>query len=73
MPPDDPRLGGCGWNSRLDQGPSDAVGVGFVPEDNLVGSRPPYPGLVVGQRCSLFKPWTWITALRPSRFFLWLQ
>ncbi|MGH7025022.1 MAG: signal peptidase I, partial [Caulobacteraceae bacterium] len=33
--PDDPNLGGCGWDSSVDL--SDEPGVGFVPEDNLVG------------------------------------
>ncbi|MDE2356931.1 MAG: signal peptidase I, partial [Alphaproteobacteria bacterium] len=35
--PEDPKLGGCGWDSRLDAALNDNIGVGFVPEDNLVG------------------------------------
>jgi len=47
-------------------------GVGFVPAENLVGKAQVimfswYPG------ASLFKPWTWFTKLRPSRFFHGLQ
>jgi signal peptidase I len=42
--------------------------VGFVPEANLEGKAQMilfswYPG------ASLWKPWTWVTKLRPSRFF----
>jgi signal peptidase I len=44
------------------------IGVGFVPEENLVGKA----DLVLmswNDKASLFKPWTWILDLRPSRFF----
>ena len=37
LAPDDPRLGGCGWNVRLDALLASVPGVGFVPEQNLVG------------------------------------
>ncbi len=42
--------------------------MGFVPAENLVGRADLilfswYPG------ASLFKPWTWFTQVRPSRFF----
>jgi signal peptidase I len=37
LPPNDPRLGGCGWDPRLDEPVGDVEGVGFVPEENLVG------------------------------------
>jgi signal peptidase I len=33
----DPKLGGCGWDSRLDAAVDFATGVGFVPEENLLG------------------------------------
>ena len=39
LPPDDPKLGGCGWDSRVDGFLPPEAGVGFVPEDNLVGKR----------------------------------
>ena len=44
------------------------AGVGFVPAENLVGKAEIillswYP------EASLFKPWTWFTEARPSRFF----
>jgi signal peptidase I len=47
-------------------------GVGFVPAENLVGKAQVimfswYPG------ASLWKPWTWFTKVRPSRFFHGLQ
>ncbi|MBV8681667.1 MAG: signal peptidase I [Caulobacteraceae bacterium] len=70
--PEDPHLGGCGWNSRLDPNLGYAIGVGFVPEDNLVG-RARLVLVSWSDKVSLFKPWTWITDLRPSRFFTWLQ
>ena len=76
LSPDDPKLGGCGWNSRLDDKVGDQAGVGFVPEENLVGRAriillswntgvdEEHPG-----GASIFKPWTWFTDARPSRFF----
>jgi signal peptidase I len=76
LSPDDPKLGGCGWNSGLDEKVGDQAGVGFVPEENLVGRAriillswntgvdEEHPG-----GASIFKPWTWFTDARPSRFF----
>jgi signal peptidase I len=74
--PDDPKLGGCGWNGDLDAKVGDQAGVGFVPDKNLVG-RPrlillawktgedeAHPG-----GASVLKPWTWFTDARPDRFF----
>jgi len=37
LSPDDPKLGGCGWNVALDQQVGDESGAGFVPEANFVG------------------------------------
>ena len=37
LPPSDPKLGGCGWDGRVDSQVGDEEGVGFVPEENLVG------------------------------------
>jgi signal peptidase I len=76
LSPDDPKLGGCGWNSGLDEKVGDQAGVGFVPEENLVGrarlillswdtgADEQHPG-----GASIFKPWTWFTDARPDRFF----
>ena len=64
---EDPKLGGCGWNSGLDGALNYDTGVGFVPEDNLVG-RARIIMLSWTDKASLFKPWTWITQARPSRF-----
>jgi signal peptidase I len=60
----------CAWDENLDQGAltsPDYPGVGFVPEEDLVGKAQFVlaswmPG------ASLLKPWTWIH-IRPGRFF----
>jgi signal peptidase I len=76
LAPDDPKLGGCTWNSALDEKVGDQAGVGFVPEDNLEGRA----AIVLlswntgrdedhPECASVFKPWTWFTCARPSRFF----
>ena len=74
--PQDPKLGGCGWDSRLDAAVGDGSGVGFVPEENLVGrARMILVSWNTGidewhnGGASLFKPWTWLTQIRPERFF----
>jgi signal peptidase I len=78
LSPDDPKLGGCGWNSSLDAklAGGDQAGVGFVPEVNLVGrARIILLSWNTGvdedhpAGASIFKPWTWFTDARPSRFF----
>ena len=46
---------------------SEAVGVGFVPFENLVG-RADLILLSWNDQASLFKPWTWFIDARPSRF-----
>ena len=75
LPPEDPKLGGCGWDSRLDAAVGGGSGVGFVPEENLVGkaqiillSWNTGPDEWHNTGATLFKPWTWFTDLRPSRF-----
>jgi signal peptidase I len=62
----------CGWDSSLDVYVPQQLGVGFVPAENLVGKADLIlfswtPG------ASLWKPWTWFTHLRPSRFFTVLK
>jgi len=74
LAPDDPKLGGCGLNNGLPS-QTENPGVGFVPEDNLVGKAQ----LVLiswntgtdSEPCcaSIFKPWTWFTEVRADRFF----
>jgi len=59
----------CGWDSTLDRYLPDAQpGVGFVPEEDLVGHA---QIILLSWRpgASLFKPWTWVLNARPSRFF----
>jgi len=46
----------------------EAGGVGFVPEENLVG-RARIVLLSWNKDAALFKPWTWFLDARPSRFF----
>jgi signal peptidase I len=79
LAPDDPKLGGCGWDPRHDATLQE-MGVGFVPEENLVGKAQ----FVLGSwdtgiddtdhsKATLFKPWTWFTQARGDRFFRWLH
>jgi signal peptidase I len=47
-------------------------GVGMVPAENLVGKAE----LILfswNAEAALFKPWTWFTEVRPSRFFTRLK
>ena len=69
--PDDPKLGGCGWDGSVDGQVGDGVGVGFVPEANLIGRA----WIVViswHDEASFFKPWTWVD-LRWNRFLRWIH
>jgi len=77
---DDPKLGGCTWDSSVDQKVGEQQGVGFVPEENLVGRARIIllswnTGATDETPCcaSIFKPWTWFTYARPDRFFKVLQ
>jgi signal peptidase I len=59
----------CGWDYSLDQSAQtdpDHPGVGFVPEEDLVG-KAQFVLASWKPGASLFKPWTWI-ALRSDRF-----
>ena len=45
----------------------EAIGVGYVPEENLVGKAQ----IILfswNEKASLFKPWTWLLDFRPERF-----
>jgi signal peptidase I len=66
LAPEDPRLGGCGWDSRVEAKVGDDLGVGFVPEENLVG-KAQIVMLSWKEGASIFKPWTWLD-LRLDRF-----
>jgi signal peptidase I len=65
LAPEDPKLGGCGWDSRLDAYLPPEAGVGFVPEENLVG-RAEIVLISWKKGASVFKPWTWFN-LRGDR------
>lgn len=58
----------CKWNYENDQYTGDAIGVGFVPAENLVG-KAQIILLSWNAEAHLFKPWTWFLDARPSRFF----
>lgn len=59
-------------DNSLDSRVPAAVGVGFVPEENLVG-KAQIILLSWDKDVSVFKPWTWILDARPSRFFTVLK
>jgi signal peptidase I len=60
--------GACKWDYANDQFIGMQQGVGFVPAENLVG-RAQLILLSWRAEAHLFKPWTWFTKARPSRFF----
>lgn len=68
-PPESSGRAKCGWDANMDQFiNTQQYGVGMVPAENLVGRADIilfswYPG------AALYKPWTWFTKVRPSRFF----
>jgi signal peptidase I len=55
-------------DNSLDSRWPEAVGVGFVPAENLVG-KAQIILLSWDKDVSVFKPWTWVLDARPSRFF----
>ena len=66
LAPEDPKLGGCGWDSRVEAQVGNDLGVGFVPQENLVG-KAQIVMLSWKEGASIFKPWTWLD-LRLDRF-----
>ena len=58
----------CKWDASLDGQVASDLGVGFVPAENLVG-KAQIILLSWKAGASLFKPWTWFTLARPSRWF----
>ena len=55
-------------DNSLDSRYPESVGVGYVPEENLVG-KADLILLAWDDKASLFKPWTWILDAKPSRWF----
>ena len=55
-------------DNSLDSRVPEEIGVGFVPEENLVG-KAEIILLSWHDKASIFKPWTWVLDARPSRFF----
>jgi signal peptidase I len=58
----------CPWNSDVDSHLPPDLGVGFLPAEDLVG-RADIILFSWKTGASLFKPWTWISDARWSRFF----
>jgi signal peptidase I len=58
----------CAWDTSVDKNVPNDAGVGFVPEEDLVG-RARLILLSWKPGASLFKPWTWFLNFRPSRSF----
>jgi signal peptidase I len=62
----------CAWDPSVDRFVPNDAGVGFVPEEDLVG-RARLILLSWRPGASLFKPWTWVLNFRLSRSFHVLQ
>ena len=67
MPPEATGSATCAWDSSLDQNIPQESGVGFVPEEDLVG-KAQFVLASWEPGASLLKPWTWIH-MRTDRFF----
>ena len=59
-------------DNSVDSRYPEEFGVGFVSSENLVG-KAELILLSWTPEASIFKPWTWVTELRPSRFFTRLR
>lgn len=59
-------------DNSVDSRYPEEYGVGFVPAENLVG-KAEIILLSWTPEASVVKPWTWVTELRPSRFFTVLR
>jgi signal peptidase I len=59
-------------DNSVDSRYPEEFGVGFVPAENLVG-KAEFILLSWTPEAGLVKPWTWVTELRPSRFFTRLR
>jgi signal peptidase I len=55
-------------DNSLDSRWPEAIGVGFVPAENIVG-RARFSLVSWSYGASIWKPWTWISHLEPNRFF----
>jgi signal peptidase I len=55
-------------DNSLDSRAPEEIGVGYVPAENLEGKAQIVP-FSWDKGASIFKPWTWFTKARPSRFF----
>lgn len=58
----------CAWDTSVDSYLAGEAGVGFVPEEDLVG-RARLILVSWAPGASLFKPWTWVTDFRLGRVF----
>ena len=72
MPAGLPRSATCPWDASLDKFIPDDAGVGYVPEEDLIGKAQlvlfsTRPG------ASLLNPKSWVSSFRTNRAFLWLK
>jgi len=68
VPPKSYFMMGDNRDNSQDSRYPEAIGVGYVPEENLVG-RADIILLSWDDKASLFKPWTWFLDARLNRFF----